>query len=68
MAQSKYVPKVGDWAVVIKKTKGNNSFGVEGIIESVLDHAEYGLSVRFEGLAEYINIDKRASIYKGDEE
>ncbi|CAB4153086.1 hypothetical protein UFOVP609_44 [uncultured Caudovirales phage] len=64
MTQEKYTPRVGDWAVMIKKTKSGNSVGIEGTIESVLDHAEHGLSIRFEGLDGYINIDKKSSIQK----
>jgi len=58
------MPRCRDQVVLTKTTDQNSTLVIQGSIESVLDHSQHGLSVRFEGLDGYINLNKKTTIRK----
>ena len=62
MTQPGYTPRVGHSVVLKKTTKDGATLRIEGTLQSVMDHADYGLSIRFEGLDGYINLDKSTTL------
>jgi len=52
-----YTPRVGQHVVLLKQDK-KTPLTITGYISSVVEHSQYGFSIRFEGLEGYINIEK----------
>lgn len=57
MTQMHYTPRVGQHVVLLKQDK-KEPLTITGYIHSVVEHSQYGFSIKFTGLDGYINIDK----------